>query len=446
MKYFKGLSLSQFMRNVFILARGTVFSQIIILATLPVLTRLYSPSDFGIYSVYVSMIGIVLVVVSLSYEMAIPLPSSDRTASSIVSLSLCLCVIVSLLGGIGFYVLHHQLSNWMGEPDMQSYSILFTLSLLGAGGHQILNLWSIRKEYFAPLSRTKYMQSISQVSSQLLLSLTSMGPLGLIIGELLGRVTGVWSQWRLWRRDVKREHMYTSWTEMKESAHRYRKFPLLSSWSNVLNSIGLFLPNIILAAMYGPYVAGLYTMSQRFLGAPIILISLSVNQVYLSEFAIHLNQDTSKIYPLFKSTVKKTFFIGILVIGGIVVFAPILFHYLFGSTWEKTGDFIRILSVMYLTQFIANSVGSTLGVAERQDLHLYREIFRILIILGSLLLARYTKQSAEMAIVFLSAASTLGYILHLILSWVAVLRMKRSEKGVYEADAGAKAGSVVKMG
>lgn len=441
MKFMKGLSLDQFMRNVVILAKGTVLSQVIILATLPIITRLYSPSDFGIFSVYISIISIVLVIVSLSYEIAIPLPDNDRTASSIVKLSLLLCILISIIGGIGFYMLHAQLSRWLDEPDMQSYVMLFTLSLFGAGCHQILNLWSIRKEYFGQLSRTKYMQSISQVSSQLLLSLTGWGPLGLIIGELLGRVTGVFSQWKLWRRDVKTNGIQTTWMEMRDSAHRYRRFPLLSSWSNILNSIGLYLPNIILAAFYGPYIAGLFTMGQRFLGAPITLISISVNQVYLSEFAICLNQNPSKIYPLFIGTVKKALLFGLIIIGGVVIFAPMLFHFLFGDTWERSGHFLRILSIMYLSQFIANSVGATLGVMERQDLHLYREAIRISMILGALITAHYTNQSPDMAVALLSIAATLGYILHLSLSWIAVKKMRNVKRS--EFDASSSSGSFI---
>jgi lipopolysaccharide exporter len=432
MKY-KGLFLDQFMFKVFILARGTVFSQIIILATLPVLTRMYSPADFGVFSVYISIISIVLVIVSLSYENAIPLPENDRTASSIVSLSLYLCVIISIIGGIGFYTLHSQLSRWLEEPDMKSYSLLFTFSLLGAGCHQILNLWSVRKEYFNQLSRTKYMQSISQVSSQLLLSITSWGSLGLIIGELLGRVTGVFSQWRLWRKDVKSELIQTTWVEMKESAHRYRRFPLLSSWSSILNSIGLYLPNIILAALYGPYIAGLLTLGQRFLGAPTTLISISINQVYMSQFAIYLNENPAKIYPLFMKTVKKALIFGLITIGGVVIFAPMLFHFMFSDTWEKSGQFLRILSIMYLSQFIANSVAATLSMMERQDLHLYREVIRILMIIGALFLARLTNQGADMAVAFLSVAATLGYILHLSLSWITVKKMKKLMRSAYDA-------------
>jgi lipopolysaccharide exporter len=433
----RGRSWDQFMHKVFILARGTVLSQVIILATLPVLTRLYSPSDFGIFSVYVSIISIVLVIVSLSYEIAIPLPDNDRTASNIVSLSLYLCVIISILGGIGFYTLHSQLSRWLEEPDMRSYSLLFTLSLFGAGCHQILNLWSVRKEYFKQLSRTKYMQSISQVSSQLLLSITGWGPLGLIFGELLGRVTGVFSQWKLWRKDVKSGLIQATWVEMKESAHRYRRFPLLSSWSSILNSIGLYLPNIILAVFYGPYIAGLLTMGQRFLGAPTTLISSSVNQVYMSQFAIYLNEDREKIYPLFMETVKKALIFGLIAIGGVVIFAPMLFHFFFGDTWEKSGQFLRILSIMYLIQFIANSVGATIDMMERQDLHLYREVIRILMIIGALLLAHYTNQSADMAVALLGFASALGYVLHLSLSWISVKKMRKLKRSAYDASSSA---------
>lgn len=421
----KGLISDQFMTKVITLAKGTIFSQVIILATLPLLTRLYSPVDFGIFSVYFSIISIVLVIVSLSYEIAIPLPESDQTASSIVSLSLYICIIISIIGGLGFYLMHSLLAKWLNEPDMKGYTGLFILSLFAAGCHQILNLWSIRKGYFNQLARTKLMQSVSQVSSQLLLSIGSWGPLGLIVGELMGRVSGVLSQWRLWRKDVKSQAVKVTWNEMKESAHRYRRFPLLSSWSSILNSFGLYLPNIVLAALYGPYIAGLYTMGQRFLGAPINLISMSVNQVYLSELAKNLNQSPDNIYPLFMRTVKKAFIFGFSIIGIVVIFAPMMFHFMLGDTWERAGEFLRILSVMYLSQFIAISVGSTLSVMERQDLHLYREVIRIVMILSALLIANYLKQSAETALAILCVASTLGYILHLSLSWISVKKMKK---------------------
>jgi O-antigen/teichoic acid export membrane protein len=40
----------------------------------PILTRLYTPEDFGVFGVYASILGIVTVVASLRYEYALPLP------------------------------------------------------------------------------------------------------------------------------------------------------------------------------------------------------------------------------------------------------------------------------------------------------------------------------------------------------------------------------------
>lgn len=422
----KQMFIDRFFRNVLVLASGSMFSQVLILVTLPVVTRLYSPVDFGIFAVYASIISIILMLTSLAYENAVPLPNEDRTASSIVHLSLLICLIVSVISGSLFYGLHAEIAVWLHEPDMQEYSWIFTASLFGAGCYQVLNYWSIRKEYFKQLSRTKYVSSICQVVSQLGLGVLSGGPFGLLIGDLLGKVSGGWSQWRLWRKDVNREKMHSNWKEMKENAYRYRRFPLLSSGSNLLNSLSLYLPNILLAILYGPYIAGLFTLAQRILGAPTALVSFSVGQVYLSEFAICANNSPDKIFPLFMATLRKAVVGGLVIIGGVVVFGPILIHNFFSQEWGAAAQFLVILSVMYFSLFVANCVGATIDVMERQDLHLYRELVRIVLIVGALYLAKMTHQSAEMAIVILSIAATIGYILHLGLSFHSVMRYKRA--------------------
>ncbi|MMZ65319.1 hypothetical protein D1872_277180 [compost metagenome] len=83
-----------------------------------------------------------------------------------------------------------------------------------------------------------------------------------------------------------------------------------------------------------------------------------------------------------------------------------------------------MLGVMYLSQFVANAVGTTIDVMERQDLHLYREIVRVIIVLGALLLAKYTGQGSMTAVLWFSLASTLGYMLHLWMSWTAVKKYR----------------------
>lgn len=424
LNYLRKLTLDHFFRNVIVLASGTIVSQILILATLPIITRLYNPSEYGVYSMYTSIISIMLMLVSFSYENAITLPEEDRIASSLLSLSLRICVAVSLIGGVGVYFLAHPLAVWTHEPDIKGYFAFFIVSLFFGGFYQILNGWSIRKQYFKQISRTKYTQSISLVSAQLVFSGIFKGPLGLILGDVAGRLGGLVPQWRLWRKDVENSAIRVTWMDMKESAYRYRRFPMLSTASSMLNSLGIYLPTILLAAFYGPQVAGWFALGQRILGSPMTLITSSVMNVYLSESSQYMLYAPHKLYPLFKKTVRNIFLVGLFIVLVMVFVAPSTFTFLFGAEWGKSGQFVRLLGIMYLSQFVANAVGTTIDVMERQDLHLYREIGRVIIVLGALLLAKYTGQDAATAVMAFSLASTLGYMLHLGMSWTAVKKYR----------------------
>ncbi|HGI1102849.1 TPA: hypothetical protein ACJP3L_001699, partial [Streptococcus pyogenes] len=69
----KSVVSNHFMKSFFILATGTAMSHIFILLATPILTRLYSPEEFGIFSIYLSILYSVSVIASLMYDQAIPL-------------------------------------------------------------------------------------------------------------------------------------------------------------------------------------------------------------------------------------------------------------------------------------------------------------------------------------------------------------------------------------
>ncbi|ANS76603.1 hypothetical protein AWM70_20150 [Paenibacillus yonginensis] len=457
----KRLPIDRFIRNVAVLAGGTLLSQILIFAALPLLTRLYTPEEYGTFSMYVSMIGMLLMLVSFAYEYAITLPEDDRTASEIVRLCLLICVAVSLLVFAAMAVLRRPLGRWLNEPDLPNYFVLFAVSLLASGFYQILSTWAVRKQYFRRLSRTKYTQSIGQIGGQLAFSLLHPGPVGLIAGDIAGRSGGLLPLWRQWRRDhaasqgteqeVSQAGGLTpgrlagqtadsqaaltdsgtaafmvfmqrrlGWSRLKEVAWRYRRFPQLSLASNVLNSIGIYLPTVLLAAFYGTSAAGLFALGQRILGAPMTLLVSAVRSVYLAESSAYMQTDPSRLVPLFRRTVLQMLAAGAAILILFVGIAPFVFAPLFGEEWSGSAGYIRLMSVMYLGQFVANAVGTTIDVMERQDLHLLREIIRTVMILGAILGARYSGQDAGTAVLLFSAASTAGYILHLVLSWWSI--------------------------
>jgi O-antigen/teichoic acid export membrane protein len=73
---------------------GTTIAQAIPIAISPILTRLYSPDDFGIFALYMSITSITGVVSTGRYELAVMLPKKDEDAMNIAVLSVFIALVV----------------------------------------------------------------------------------------------------------------------------------------------------------------------------------------------------------------------------------------------------------------------------------------------------------------------------------------------------------------
>src|SRR5512133_2862261 len=56
-----------FVRNVFVLMSGTTIAMVVPIVASPVLTRLYTPEDYGVFALYVSIISAAAVIVEGGY-------------------------------------------------------------------------------------------------------------------------------------------------------------------------------------------------------------------------------------------------------------------------------------------------------------------------------------------------------------------------------------------
>ncbi|MGB4183347.1 MAG: oligosaccharide flippase family protein, partial [Dethiobacteria bacterium] len=88
---------SKFGANVFKLITGNVAAQLITIGAMPIFTRMYTPDDFGIYQLFVSITSVLIVVAALQYDMAIMLPPAEEDAVNVTALSVIVVTIFSLL-------------------------------------------------------------------------------------------------------------------------------------------------------------------------------------------------------------------------------------------------------------------------------------------------------------------------------------------------------------
>jgi O-antigen/teichoic acid export membrane protein len=409
-----------FGRSVIVLAGGTAFGQALTVLLTPVLTRIYSPADFGVLSVYTAILGLLTGVGSLRYELAIPLAEDNEAASDLLALSLTLLFITCLgLEGVALRW-GSELSTFLRVPEMGRYFWLIPVGIFGASLYQILNYMAIRKQSFGLIARTKLNQGIAQVLVQLGGGLLGLKAGGLLSGDVIGRVFGSGTLVsKIWKEDQK-SLKRISLQSIKRTAVRFKRFPLLSSGSFLLNSAGTQLPMMLFTRFYGSEVSGLFSLAQRLISIPMVLIGQSIAQVYFSELSRIARENPDQLLPMFRRTTLRLLLIGgaPIAVGGLL--APWLFAFIIGESWREAGVYTQITTIMFVVQFVAAPVSQSLNVLERQDLQLLWDGGRLVAVVATLVAAHALGASPRWALGLFGAISTLTYFWLLALVMIAI--------------------------
>lgn len=410
----------QFTRNVTVLAGGTVFGQAITVLVSPILTRLYSPEDFGVFGVYASILGILTVVASLRYEFALPLPEDDETAANILVLCFLLLLGMTGLTVVLIHELGDQIVAWANVPALKHYLWLIPLGMLGAGTYQILNYWAVRKRDFLRIARTRVSRGIIRAVIQVGIGFAHSGPLGLLLGHLAGETAGSASLGlAAWNKD-RGSFGAVSLQGIRKAGYRYRRFLLFSSWAGLLDALGLQIPQLLFAAFYGVEVAGWFTLGQRVIAAPLNIVVDSVGQVYFGEAARLPRDDPKAIRRLFLKLVCRLAFIGGMPIVVICTFAPWFFTVVFGQGWEVAGRYVQFMGPMFAVRFVIVPLSHTLNILERQYLHFVWEGTRLFLVIGGLSVGRALELSHASAVGIYSLTMLSAYIILGGLIWHAL--------------------------
>jgi O-antigen/teichoic acid export membrane protein len=372
-----------FVRSVATLTRGTVMGQILVILASPVLTRWYSPADFGVLAAFISLFSLLLIVNSLRYELAIPIAEDNQTAAELLILVFTLVVLTTAAFGLIFWLFPDQIAGLLNAPQIKPYLWLLVLCLMGAGFYQALTYWAIRKEAFSIIAQSKLTQSIGLVVIQLALGFISIGTGGLLSGYTVGQFTGILPLLQLIGPDDHRMIRNTHLSGIIKTAKRYRRFPLLSSWSSLLNSGGLQLPTLLIIGIYGPAFAGLFALTQRLIGIPIVVIGNSVSQVYFASASQLALDNPTALMRFFLRIARLSFLISVVPVFFIALIGPWLFEHLLGPEWRTAGELVQIMAPMFVTQTVVPPLSQTIFILERQDIQVLWDLGRLLMVAGT---------------------------------------------------------------
>ncbi len=169
-------------RNLGLLVGGTALGQAITVIVLPILTRPYSPSDFGAMAVFVSLVVPLSAIAAFRYDMAIPLQTSDREAGSLLWLSGLLILLFTAFLTVILVPLSPRVAQLAQVPELEPYLWLAPVAFMAGGFYHALSYLAVRHRAFRLLATTRVNQGIGQAVSQIGIGTVSSGPLGLLVG------------------------------------------------------------------------------------------------------------------------------------------------------------------------------------------------------------------------------------------------------------------------
>jgi O-antigen/teichoic acid export membrane protein len=403
-----------------VLTGGSVVGQIIGLLATPVLTRLYTPDEYGVMGVYVSVLGILTVVAMLRYEAAIPISDTEPEALNVLALACGLAVVTSLACACAVLVAAQPLTTLFRVPELAPVAWLLPIGMLGYSVYRAFSLWAVRQQDFRTLASTKVTQGMGLVSTQLGLGFLRAGPSGLIVGQIVGHSAGIAALGRRVQKQNPGWSRSISFGGLSQIAGRYSRFPKLSLWAALLYSTSNNLPLLFLGTVLSTTIAGWYTLVQQTLLYPLNLLYVNTGQVYYSEIARLKLVSPQTMQTVFVRRVKQAGSLALAVLVLINLIVPWFVPLVFGTQWSGAVTCLQIISPMVFAAFLGGSTGSTLEVLQRQDLHVAREALSMVMLIGALAIAYLLRANWVRCLAVISAAEVVIYAFSLWLSWFAI--------------------------
>lgn len=421
---------NQIIKNMLKLVSGSVIAQFITFVISPILTRIYAPDEFGIFSIYSSILLILISIGSLRLETTIVIAKDETEAINMLYVSLFICFIISTILFILLFLFNERLMSIINIKKEYAFVFYFLpLAVLVNGINTALLHWKNRLGDYNRIAKISVGRSILVGASQV--SLGGLGGIktGLVFGQIIGMLFNSVRLTISSIKDIYKLNHKLILIDIKKQIYKFKHFPLYGAPQVFLNSITRNIPPVILAMFFNPNVVGLYALSYKMLQMPISLTSEALRKVLLKEIS-ELN-NTNK--PINKLVFKLSFLI---IVASAILLVPLalngekLFTFIFGDNWVGAGKYASLLIIWLIFKLASvPSIVSLQVIAKQKFLLVYEIFFSFFSIISLLITGRLGEP--YITIFTFSIVSALFYILLIV---VTILILNRStdkkEKGM----------------
>ncbi|MCK5538427.1 MAG: oligosaccharide flippase family protein [Bacteroidales bacterium] len=367
---------SEFSRNVLTLMTGTTIAQAIPISISPILTRIYTPEDFGMFALYMSVASIISVVATGRYELAIMLPKKDEDAVNIVALSIIISFFVSFIAFLIVYIFNTQITNLLGNPEISNWLYFIPVTVLLTGVYQSCNYWSNREKQYKRLAVNRVIRSGTTATTNLGMGFGGFGSSGLILGGVLGQGVATSILGRMvWCED---KGLVENISKLKMFAmiRKYKKLPMFNLPNAVIDGFRLSGISILIAKFFATATLGQFALAWKMVQIPMSLIGSSLSQVFFQKIS---SANKSDLNSIVKKFMIKASLIALPIFLIIYFFAADIFMIVFGENWKLAGESASAMAPWLFLNFISMPMANVFIVLNKQEIVLVVSIFYMLV-------------------------------------------------------------------
>lgn len=411
-------------RNILKLISGEGIGRAIGFMAAPIVTRLYTSSDFGMLAVFASLCALFYPFCTFKYTVAIPLHPNEIVGVNALAACLLILAVNTVILAASLFLYHSQILSLFSSEAIDSFWYFIPFAFLFSGLADALSYFSTRYRNFSVIAKVTVVQRAVGALTKIVLGLLHFNVVGLLIGNILAESGGLTLYIRTYWRRLKDNASKVTTGRIRFVLKRYIEFPSYRLPSQILQNASGSIPVLYFAWQYGASVTGLISLAISMLSVPVGIVCTSVGKAFYGEIALLGRKNSPEIAALTGRIMIRLLAVSIIPFTLVICFGPWIFRTFFGHEWAQSGIYARYLCLYLVFRFVYSPISDGIfNVFEQQKLLFWLEVSRIVIVTLCLVISYFCSLSVANTIISYSLALTVQYILSIILVFHILRKM-----------------------
>lgn len=390
------------------------FAQLFVVAITPLFSRIYSPNDLGVSSLFITISLLLGSFTSLSFENSFFIEDEENSIDCLV---LCVLICILLSSIISFIPINFLFEKFFGLTNNPIFRNLLPLNLFLIGLNNIFKSFANKKGFYKLLGINKVIFSISVPTFTIIFGYLNYSYEGILMAFIIGLFIVNINFFIGLRKHIIGKIFPLNFKNFYFIFYKNKSLIFWTMPSNFVSNLSSYLPVIFIGNFFGSAVLGQYELAMRAFYFPVGILISTIKDVFKEKISNSIKQNR-KLKNTFNNFFQILTKISILIILPFSIFFPYLYRFIFGPEWSDGGFLIHILIPLLCINFISSPLSIILIIKKKQKLDFIWQIFFLITTLTSFAIPRlFLKDiSIELNLLIYSFSSFIMYLIAIAIS------------------------------